>query len=657
MSTTTQYPGAWIGVLPILLTAGISLGTLSGAHWPMSAGWVAILLAAVAAHVLGLFQFRRSAAAVHPTMLWLLAWLGWSACGAAWLSPQPGCAWNTWAMDALGCSALLLGQQYARATGDQRWRVPLLSAAVMVLAVAAASFGNGDLAVRTANVWGGMNIGTVTNLMVPILLTAFLIPAMRSSGARWERVLMVCAMITGIGISLLTGRRLALAALLLSSGMAALLWCRSRSMRWALGTGMVLLVLVMAAFAIGVLPGFQQGDALRPLVYSAAWDEFLLHPLTGIGPAGGYTMQEGSSQGARLLTASQGFVIHAHSSLLETLVSGGVIGLALLTIFIWNSFSGTESDEYAAGKIIWAGMLPTILFDTAPGDITGHLWLPFLFGCSFPPATSSSSPGRGSTVLASGFLRCAGLASAVWLLFQAALIARIGHHPTAETQLTALAHIRNPDLTNQILNQVNQAPSGLDEDLKRTALALALQNCGWFVRWPELRWLQRQAVPNTEDLAALAAILRRSPFQDAPYFSLDRLEAAQLTPELTARKELLATLTPDSPGLDGAIVTWRHTIAEALRHPLSSAQQTAYNNLLQQYAEISGIAAVGCWLYARGQLDGDILVPLTSRLQFAISRDGSLILGMMKNLTPAQLARLHELEQHTGLRLPLLNHP
>ncbi len=643
----------FFGILPIIFLIGLASGVLNHAIWPMECAALALLTVLFMSWCAGFRSCLTQSMLGVWTGSFLVLWLLWSAIGAAWISPVPAVAWWSLAHDALGIGVFISGIYYAQKMGNRRWRDPLRAVAVLVIGIVVASWFSGDLFNRSQNIWGGINSNLLANLFIPLLVFPFAVLGMRKESGSWDRWLLLIGLMAGLIFCWLSGRRLAVAAIVLAIGGALIFRVPRRDLRLMLGFAMLGLMAVVVAMAMGFLPGTESGDALRPLLYRAAWGEFMAHPMLGIGPAGGYAMQEGMCESARVLTASGSFVIHAHSTVLEVLVSGGAIGFGLLAAAAACLLGSVAPSRRVELGCVIGAVLPAILVDASPGSLLGHVWVPFVLGCAWTADEAPlKSPNKAASLIgAVGLLTAITAGISLWT--QSLTVARITRNPAIIQYLAAIKNVRNPDFVSQFVSFTQNAPDlNADSESLRIALSAAHHYCGWFVHWPELAWSMRRAEPTIEDMDALAAVLRRTPFQDAPYGDLAAIDLMHLSPTLRVRAQAIARADADSPDLDGAVVVWRQTIATALARPLSDAERERYRLILERYPEIPGIAAAGLWLYARGALN-DAAIFSRIRMGLRLARtDTSLFMGMMSNLTPEQLARLADLDRKMQLGLP-----
>lgn len=640
-----------LAILPAILLAGMSAGVLGGRRWPMAPGDIAMLATLLIAISCALRQgIDRFTLERWPSLL-LVGWLTWSMVGILVASPVPDVAWWALARDVIGACILLAGMRHAQALDEKRWSDPLIAAALTVVGITVASFFSGDLTNRLANIWGGVNVNLIAALLLPVLILPLVIPDMRRGLGRPVYWFVLLALAVGLLLCWFTGRRLALASLVLAVCGVGIFSLPGRGLRVLAGVIFVAVIGVVVAMATGAVPGTQNGDSLRPLLYRASWGEFLLHPLAGIGPAGGYAMQEGTSEAARVLTASSAFVVHPHSSLLEVLVSGGGIGLLLLLGVAVGLAIGVPPARRAAAGGVFGALLPAILVDAAPGSLLGHLWVPFVIGCACAPGeTARTLPQRPAKMLVAGLCLLA-LPAAIWLLFQAVALTRIGRDPRPEQVLSAAIINRDPSFSGELVSLAQQK-SGFDQRVLPDTLRQVREHGGWFMRWPELTWSMRGSKPTADDFDALAAVLRRTPFQDAPYIDLAASDPEQWSPALKRRARIILDSSIDSPGMDGAVVIWRQTIAAEAGRPLTPAEQARFASVFQRYPEVPGVTAAALWLHARNDYaDPGDFRRLRMQMRLALS-DSSLFAGMMKSLAPGQLARLVALDDELQLGLP-----
>ena len=645
-----------VNISPAIMLTGLSVGVFFHCIWPMECAAVLMLASLLFDFTLGYRNKFFEDSRVCWAATFLIVWVLWSAIGATWISEVPEIAWSTVAHDVIGISVLFSGLFYAQVEAENRWKNPLRAAAVFIIGVTIASWFSGDLIQRNPNIWAGVNVGLVANLMVPILILPFVVPSVRRGLNRWDCGLVILGLVIGLVLCWLTGRRLTMAALALAVCGGGVFQVPSRYLKTVLVMVSIGILAVLIATATGIMPGTQSGDALRPLVYRAAWDEFLAHPIWGIGPAGGYAVQEGVSESARVLTASAAFVVHAHSTALEVLVSGGSVGFILLITAGGCLVNSVRPSRLMEVGCVVGALLPAVLFDASPGSLLGNMWIPFVIGCACAGGSTRPIESQKAQRLLIPLWGLAATVAVVWLLVQSLAVARIIKNAPPERFLAAIQQIRNPDFISQFVSFIQTATKSQPKsDLLRTSLSAAKDRCGWFMRWPELVWSMRQLNPTVGDMDALAAVLRRSPFQDAPYDDLAAIDPARWSPALRTQAQKVALATAESPGIDGAVVVWRQTIAATITRHLSLEEKGRFGLVLEQYSEVPGVAAAGLWLYARSELDSsNTFARISMRLRLART-DASLFTGMMRSLSSEQLKRLMDLDRALNLGLPKID--
>ena len=272
---------------------------------------------------------------------WLigLGMLGSCWCAFAWAvaAPAEGVDAGLWWISG---TCVLWLCQWTYATTDDATKEILIgrmgAVAVVCLAVTTLieCWIHGGIRFRQVGWWGFGNSNSVMALCFPPIAAWCVVAIFAPRGRRLAASIPWLGLALCVFIAVATGRRSALIAGTAGVLAVAVASLPSRRLRaWILPACVSGFLIAPLLVACGALP--TSGDIPRDLMLRAGWAEWIEHPWLGIGVQGSVALATGSSEAARLMSATGLWTHHSHNQLLEWLLRGGFIG-GSIQLLIWG---------------------------------------------------------------------------------------------------------------------------------------------------------------------------------------------------------------------------------------------------------------------------------------------------------------------------------
>ena len=519
---------------------------------------------------------------------------------------------------------------------------------------------------RSQFLWSGINVNIVTNVLGSVLLGGGLLAWLQRNQPdrppHWQSALLLCGVLALLATAALSGRR----GFWWAAGCGTLFACwlhlqqhgKRLWLQWLLLGALIVGATGGVLYGSGLLPLGFGSDILRPLVYHAAWDAFCAHPWTGVGAAGAFQMQTLDIDSVRSLTAANQIVSHAHSSVLDAAVSGGIPFLLLLagqTCFVgkalWRITDLPTRVAYGFTLVMLVLLSST---DASFGTVLGFLIPSLLIGgllAEGDPQNVSEERPRDLLLVSCCLVGAVGATAVAQGAFAVAVLAKddtLGHFTRALTRVTNAAHVI--PLTRRI---ADQAAGEAQPQIGALALQTSIQRAGRLGLPLELTTdlaLHGHGDP-AELLNLLALSLQQSSFSEARYQQLaavmrvhptiavdERLanRAHWLAHEAEPPEQILVRV-PHT--LDDAADLWCATLSLTGRKPPAEST-AALHALFQQWSFVPGVATAAFTLCARmPDLSAQAVMAEAPHLAWALSNQGDLVHRLNSVTTTAEAQR------------------
>jgi O-antigen ligase len=568
-------------VLPLAATTSLDLPSWS-LRW-------ALLPTIVGAGIAALVGIATRPGPARVPARWALAWLAWAII-ATLLAPNPMTAlWGEYGVGTGLVFLLALGGAWAIGTRAGPQARPLIANALIIGCTANAALAVAeqlvDLRAFGVAVYEGRSAGLYGNpvylaglLAGGLWLTLWQLARPQSTTARGRVAVVAAAALMAAGIEL-SGSR---AALLVAVG-AAVVTARSVRGRWRVGIVAVVAAGIAAGALIGaVAPGSttstdrvtgvaEATDGYKPRI--ATWEAGIsaLGPrvLWGFGPNG--VLAATGPRRTLTIARSEGpdtMFADAHNLAVESVVTTGVVGLALLIIWLWGAVGlawRERRHRWGHGLLGFAGMVAAVsLLEPLHVGVTplALLALGAAGSAALPsqdeaqPASIQSPPARERvrTALA-GASTVVGLAFSAWLVVALAQLrqADVAGNPSAASSAAhRLPPVGQPDSVVGTLFGF-QGISGSDANGLKAAIvwwtAAARQDPANPARWNDLAGARDANGDPVGAVAAYRRALADDPWSERALTGLVHIGArgGETGAELSAAGERLARLGPTGP--------------------------------------------------------------------------------------------------------------
>jgi len=544
-----------------------------------------------------------------------------------------------------------------KASAGERLRVMAMAcSSVVILGMSLDSWnawGTPQWATDAMGTFGFGHPNYLFNMIHPVMLAAALHACCRpGEWRRSERIWLVCgwaALAFGIYI---TKRRGVPVALIAGLGLCwwVSLWHSRRRLAYAIlalagtaamGLGLYLYSHEMPAYRMGRLRLYQA--ALETAAHGFPW---------GWGSYGANQIIHSTSEASRHLTATGGWAFHAHNEILDVLLEGGPVAVALWVMagwLIWSRVRRIIDPVLRQSAIVMVGAIGThMMTDPVFGQDCGQLYLAVMIAWIFVAPARPSGRGWRPPVLWNirlmawplVLLSCWGVATGIY----PAVLHRDAEAAVREKCHKAAMHPQWASLSFKDL-VVNPALSAVK---KREIAAVQLSKTGWTMSNIPPQISYSDTADPAGQVVDLLRFIDKLPFERIGYRGLDILLTQNPALKEMVPPRILANLPylrgdiglaePDlqmaPTTMDEAIDCFARIIWALERGLPIERIAPALQALCRRYADIPGVSLIAVEAGLEKPEVFDFLIPYKDNMKECYLTRTSEILGELK--TPAQ---------------------
>jgi hypothetical protein len=604
--------------------------------------------------------------------------IGWEIVAQVVHGPSAQLGWGAIALDVFTVSWAMAVWQCRRHQPGLPGFIPLAVLGSVFLCLTVAMNPGPAFTPRAMYLWNGINVTSFVGTWGPAIIGATMYYilcfmdvrhkqdiATSSSALMLTRLLVFLSFVLLVAVVVCNQRRVMAVAIAVTVFYVCLekLSSRSALMRVARPVGrstpfvvVFFLILISSGGFYSIFPS----DLQRVFLYSAAWEQGWLHPWLGFGPYGGHFMQHGIGDAVQRMTSSQTSVGHAHSTIFELWLSGG-IPLLLMIASLWGSILWyIHSIKDDNRRIAWTSICVVLFIysslDPLMGFDSSRIMIGWLLGClvaeleqndEIKPVILQRGDWHASYLKIFSVIGLCATGWLAWMHVQVALVPSGPSGPDRNAVARVSSHIFRPDLFHQsVVTALIESTKAKDFRQLDQLLDLSYSRSGWF--GSQVKVAADRAYTKLSPIHAAGIIiedLRRYPFQDGRMQQLlellkkDENVKKILYPALARRLNWLEhpnSLPPQAP----QYVTTTEEAADAWLWVVLRAQENAGNldilpclyRLIEKWAYIPGVGQLTIMLAGMThQLDAARIAPYATHLAFGL-RERSNTLAVLNSV-------------------------